>query len=67
MCSPEERTQPQEEGARQGRARDHEGGGTETKVGMGTTKVTAGCKTPEDKLKDLLRGENCFYMLIWSP
>lgn len=58
-------TQPQEEGAREERAREDEsgrsrGGGTETKVGTGTTKATAGCKTPEDKLKDLLWGENCF-------
>lgn len=63
MCSPEGGTQPQEEGAREERAREDEsgrsrGGGTETKVGTGTTKAAAGYKAPEDK--DLLWGENCF-------
>lgn len=65
MCSPERGTQPQEEGGRERRARDDEsrrsrGEGTETKVVIGTTKVTAGCKASEDKLEDLLWGENCF-------
>lgn len=65
VCSPEGGTQPQEEGGREGRAREDEGGrsrggGTEAKVVIGTTKVTAGCKTSEDKLEDLLWGENCF-------
>lgn len=36
------------------------GGGTETKVVIGIAKVTAGCKTSEDRLKDLFWGENCF-------
>lgn len=35
-------------------------GGTETKVVIGTTEVTAGCKTSEEKLEDLLWAENCF-------
>lgn len=49
-------TEPQEEGAGEGRAREDKGGrsmggGTETKTVLGPTKVTAGCKTPEDTLK----------------
>lgn len=54
-------TQPQEEGkAREDEGGRSRGGGTGTKVVIGTTKVTAGCKTSEDKLEDLLWGENCF-------
>lgn len=72
MCSPEGGTQPLGEGGREGGAREDEGGrsragGTETKVVIGTTEVTAGCKTSEDKLEDLLWAENCFQRLIWSP
>lgn len=49
-------TQPQEEEAREGRAKEDEGGksrggGTETETVIGFTKVTAGCKTPEVNAK----------------
>lgn len=50
MCSPEGGTQPLEEGGREGRAREDEGGrsragGTDTEVVIGTTGGTAGWKT----------------------
>lgn len=56
MYSTEWGTQPQEEGAWEGRGREDEGGGTKTKTVIWPTKVTAGCKAPEDKLKGLLWG-----------
>lgn len=56
MYSTEGGAQPQEEGAREDEGGRSRGGGTETSTVIGPTKVTAGCKTPEEKLKGLLWG-----------